>query len=372
MPSCSWVISTAPPSQRTSTLRGERLEDAHRHRPSCGCGPRTSCGLPCCPWTTWLSSASATGWTCGAWCHVDSHPRDGRERDVHPGRPVAGLVDGLVDGLVGDVGASSTRSLVADLAAGVRHQEVVARCGAPTRRRGRPAAVRPRRRPGRTSARRRAARSRRSGASRRRRARASRAAAARRAAWPARPRSRRSSSPGRCAGSGRGGGRRGPAARSGRAARAARSYVARRASACAASSGTTSSAASSRAVIASASAPAASAPRRSVGKSSARTGVDLAQCLAEPGGLAGEVAADLVGVQVGLGEEVADARRARGPSRRWRCAGTAGASRAASWCRAVVGVRVDPVEPAVERGDVVGAGPGQHVVDLDVGVDARA
>ena len=36
-------------------------------------------------------------------------------------------------------------------------------------------------------------------------------------------------------------------------------------------------------------------------------GVHLAQRLAEPGGLAGEVAAGLVGVQVGLGEEVAGA-----------------------------------------------------------------
>ena len=54
-----------------------------------------------------------------------------------------------------------------------------------------------------------------------------RAAAARPAAWPARPRSRRSSSPARCAGSGRGAGRRAPAGRRGRRARRPSSNAAR-------------------------------------------------------------------------------------------------------------------------------------------------
>ena len=60
---------------------------------------------------------------------------------------------------------------------------------------------------------------------------------------------------------------------------------------------------------------------------------------------------------------------ARGPSRRWRCAGTAAASRAAPARRA----RVEPVElePAVERGDVVAALLGERLVDHDVGVAAR-
>ena len=55
-----------------------------------------------------------------------------------------------------------------------------------------------------------------------------------------------------------------------------------------------------------------------------------------------------------------------GPSRRWRCAGTAAASRGAACRRAAV-----DLDPAVERGDVLAAGPGQRLVDLDVGVLAR-
>ena len=48
--------------------------------------------------------------------------------------------------------------------------------------------------------------------------------------------------------------------------------------------------------------------------------------------------------------------RARGPSRRWRCAGTAGASRAGRLARCRP--RADELEPAVERRDVVATRPG--------------
>ena len=116
-------------------------------------------------------------------------------------------------------------------------------------------------------------------------------------------------------------------------------------------------------VIAAASRPAASAVRPWVGKCSARTCVHLGQRLAEARGLAGEVAPHLVGVQVGLGEQVADAGQGERPSRRWPCAGTAGASPAGA-----VAVGLDGLEPAVEVGDVVGPGLGEHLVDRDVGV----
>ena len=61
----------------------------------------------------------------------------------------------------------------------------------------------------------------------------------------------------------------------------------------------------------------------------ARSRVHLGGRRAEPLGLAGEVAADLVGVQVALGEQVADAGLARAPSRRSPLAGTPAACRGA-------------------------------------------
>ena len=78
---------------------------------------------------------------------------------------------------------------------------------------------------------------------------------------------------------------------------------------------------------------------------------------------------DLVGVQVGLGEQVADAGEREVP---------AVARRAQELLehREVHVVarrrrrRRRRLEPAVERGDVVGAGAGQHLVDGDVGVGA--
>ena len=138
---------------------------------------------------------------------------DGGHRDGHPRRPVARLVDGFVDGLVGDVGGQQRLLVDRELVAGVRLQEGLAVARPTTRWRGTGAARRRRCRARTRSARRPGARSRTSAACRRRRASGSRAPAARSAAWPARPRSRRSSSPGRCAASARGAGRRGSAGR---------------------------------------------------------------------------------------------------------------------------------------------------------------
>ena len=173
-----------------------------------------------------------------------------------------------------------------------------------------------------------AARSRSCAASRRRRATASRGAGARRAAWPARPRSPRSSSPTRCAASGRGGGRRGPAAPR---ARRGRDLVEERAQRLRVRLELGYDARARR--------PAGRASRRELGGRRGGPGlgrevlaqrvVDLAQRLAEPGRLAGEVAAGLGGVQRRAARRTGSGRwPGRGPSRRWRCAGTAGASRA--------------------------------------------
>ncbi len=89
----------------------------------------------------------------------------------------------------------------------------------------------------------------------------------------------------------------------------------------------------------------------------------------EPVGLAREVAADLVGVQVGLGEEVAHAGQRQVPA-------VAGGAQELLEHREVqrlllgsVGV-AGSLHPAVEGGDVVAAGLGQRLVDLDVGVVA--
>jgi hypothetical protein len=95
--------------------------------------------------------------------------------------------------------------------------------------------------------------------------------------------------------------------------------------------------------------------------------VHLGQRDAEAGGLAGEVAADLVGVQVGLGEQVADAGQRQVPA-------VAGGAQELLEHRELdgrVGLLVDQVEPAVERGDVRRAGLGEDLVDRDVGVHAR-
>ena len=120
---------------------------------------------------------------CGGWwgCSCLLHPGQRVERDAHPRRPVAGLVDRLVDGLVGHVRREQGLLVGGEVASGVRRQERRVRCVRTTRSRGRTSAPRcPR--PGRPRSRSsspRAGRSRRTAASRRRRATASRAASAR-------------------------------------------------------------------------------------------------------------------------------------------------------------------------------------------------
>ena len=98
-----------------------------------------------------------------------------------------------------------------------------------------------------------------------------------------------------------------------------------------------------------------------------QVGVHLGQRDAEPRGLAGEVAADLVGVQVGLGEQVAHAGQRQVP------AVARGAEELLEHREldGRVGVVVDEVEPPVERGDVRRPGLGEDLVDRDVGVDPR-
>ena len=251
----------------------------------------------------------------------------------HPGRPVAGLVDGLVDGLVGDVrreqGLLVRRS---SSPSGVRREEgrpVAARTTRAARycallvADGLGSAVRCARRP--------AARSRTTAACRRRRASGSRAAAARPAAWPARPRSRRSSSPctvrsvwprcrspwicwtGELADPARRG-RTSPAA--GRRAPPAR--------------GRSSSAASSRRCMPSASSASCVGGARlgrevlgkrlvGLGSATARAGRPRRRSRRPPRRRAGRPR------RTGCGRWPA-----RAPSRRWRCAGTAGASRGAA------------------------------------------
>ena len=220
-------------------------------------------------------------------------------------------------------------------------------------------------------ARRPAGRSRRCAASRRRRARASRAAAARPAAWRARPRSRRSSSPARCAGSG-------PRCRSPWICWTVEAVEARRPS--------------------SKTARSAVGVRRELGYDGER-GV-------EPVVIARRARPRRRG-RPRLGREVlaqerraprAAPRRAGSPRRRSRrrpraaCRSALGEQVADAGQRQVPAVagraqellehrelqrlrrrrrRVVDLQPAVERGDVLGPGPGQHLVDRDVGVDAR-
>ncbi len=94
--------------------------------------------------------------------------------------------------------------------------------------------------------------------------------------------------------------------------------------------------------------------------------VGLAQCDSEPGRLAGEVAADLVGVEVGLGEQVAHAGERQLPAVARRAEELL-QHRQLQHLSLDQGVRLQPAE---ERRDVVGAGPGQHVVHGDVRVAA--
>ena len=90
---------------------------------------------------------------------------------------------------------------------------------------------------------------------------------------------------------------------------------------------------------------------------------------AQPLGLAREVPADLVGVQVRLGEQVADAGQREVP------AVARGAQELLEHrqLHRLVGAhgRAVELQPAVERGDVVAALLGERLVDLDVGVAAR-
>ena len=95
--------------------------------------------------------------------------------------------------------------------------------------------------------------------------------------------------------------------------------------------------------------------------------VDRADRLTQPLRLAGEVAADLVGEEVGLGEQVAHAGQRELPP-------VAGGAEELLQHRELQDgagrVRV-ALDPAQQRGDVLRAGPRQHVVDLDVGVGPR-
>ena len=100
-----------------------------------------------------------------------------------------------------------------------------------------------------------------------------------------------------------------------------------------------------------------------------QVGVHLGERRTEPCGLAGEVAADLVGVQVGLGEEVAHAGQGEVPAVA-RGAEELLEHRQLDGGVGAVDVVVDEVEPAVERGDVGRAGLGEDLVDRDVGVHA--
>ena len=156
MPSCSWVSATVPSSRaRPRPTSASGLQRAHRHRAVVRVRAEDVVRVAVLRRGRAASSSA-----------VDRHGQGGHgvlmsvsdaesptalERDRHPGRPVAGLVDGLVDRLVGVVGARAARrcSSASSLAAGVAVEEVPAGCGAPTPRRGRRAA---RRRPRRRSA----------------------------------------------------------------------------------------------------------------------------------------------------------------------------------------------------------------------------
>ena len=144
-----------------------------------------------------------------------------------------------------------------------------------------------------------------------------------------------------------------------RLGRGSRSRVVARASSrvgvVSASSGTTSIAASSRACIAAASSGAAPASTCRWGRARRRSACTAAVGLTEPLGLGREVAADLVGVQVLLDEQVADAGAARCPSRRWRCAGTPAACRGRRAWRSPSASCQRPVDPAEQRRHVLAA-----------------
>ena len=102
------------------------------------------------------------------------------------------------------------------------------------------------------------------------------------------------------------------------------------------------------------------------GSASASVSWVSASARAQPGGLAGEVATDLLGVQVGLGEQVADAGQREVPA-------VARGAQELLQHRQLdggVGRLVDDVDPAEEGGDVVGPGAREHLVDGDVRVDA--
>ena len=97
--------------------------------------------------------------------------------------------------------------------------------------------------------------------------------------------------------------------------------------------------------------------------------VHVAERLAEPGRLAGEVAAGVVGVHLGVGVQAAHADQGEVP------AVDGGAQellehRELQHALLAVGGHVRDLEPAVEGGNVLGPGPGEDLVDRDVGVDA--
>ena len=94
----------------------------------------------------------------------------------------------------------------------------------------------------------------------------------------------------------------------------------------------------------------------------AQDGVHVGHGAAEALRLAGEVAAHLVGVQVGLGEQVAHAGQGEVPA-------VGGRAQELLDHPEVVLAGLDP---AVEGRDVVVLGLGEHLVDLDVGVAARS
>ncbi len=195
-------------------------------------------------------------------------------------------------------------------------------------------------------------------ACRRRRARPSPAAAGRPAAWRARPRSRRASIRRWCGGSGRGGGRRalaaGPAPSTGIVERRrGRGRPAKVVGVARPRPAPRRPRSASRASM---------PPRRSCGapssvhgrgKGLAQGGVHLGRGLARAGTpRPGEVAADLVGVQVALGEQVAHAGQRQLPAVGGRAQELLQHRQAARACSPVVG-RPTSLDPAEQRGDVV-------------------
>ena len=100
----------------------------------------------------------------------------------------------------------------------------------------------------------------------------------------------------------------------------------------------------------------------------AQESVHLADRDPEPVGLAGEVATDLVGVQVGLGEQVAGAGQRELPA---VAGGAQELLQHGQLDRRVLGVGRRELHPAVELGDAAGAAAAECLVDLDVGVHSR-